>query len=280
MARLAVLAAALTTLAGIWACRGEPAPVTAKPEQAVVARVAGEAILRAEIEDAEGALRRADPQRRLEAAIARKLAAGEARRRGLDGAPEVRSRIEAIRSGAVRAEEAALRDVLFEAVRTDLELPEEEVRGHYEATKARYLVRQIRLRRQGFESEAEARAAEAGLGPAGRLDPTAAEEIGPAEPASLPRDVLPEALRLKAPGDRVVVGREGAWAIVELVEVLPGVARPFEAVRERVEASLRSVRAEEEYRRLLDRLRAETEIEIDETALAEAAQAGEPSSVR
>lgn len=279
VARLAVLAAAPITLGGIWACRGEPAAVTAKPDQAVVARVAGEPILRAEIEDADGAPRRADSQQRLDAAIARRLAAGEARRRGLDETPEVRSQIEAIRRGALRAEEALLRDALFEAVRADLELTEEEIRAHHEATQARYFVRQIRLRRQRFETEAQARAAEAALGSAGRLDPASSEAIGPAGPASLPREVLPDALRLKTPGERVVVGK-GSWAIVELVEVMPAVPQPVEAVRERVEESLRRVRAEAEYRGLLERLRAEAEIEVDEAALAGATSFGEPSPKR
>lgn len=172
-------------------------------------------------------------------------------------------------SGAAKREENTLRNALSETIREGIELTEEELQQHYEETEARYFERQIHLRRLGFDSEEAARAEDAALGPAGRLDPGASEDLGPAALRDLPRSVLPEALRLKTPGERVVIGKEGEWALVELVEVLPAVPQSFEQVRDRVEASLRTLRAQAALRELVERLRAETDIEIDESVLAD-----------
>jgi len=127
----------------------------------------------------------------------------------------------------------------------------------------------VRLRRESFPSREAARAAEARLGPAGRLDPATAETIGPAPAASLPPSVLPEALRLRRPGDRTLVEREGDVALVELVEVIPAAPQPFEAVRDRVERSLRTLRGQEAFHQLLEGLRDGAEVEIDAALLSQ-----------
>jgi len=193
-----------------------------------------------------------------EVARIRQLAAAEARRRGLDEVPEVEGALEDIRLQSEsherrEREEARLRDALFEEIRGGLVLSEEEVRAHYEANRVRYTERRVRLRRQGFASEAEARAAEVALGAGGRLDPEQAEEIGPLASAALASEIGPEALGLAAPGDRVRVSRDGRPALVELVEILPAEPQPLEAVRGRVERSLRALRAQRAFYEAIDR---------------------------
>jgi len=209
-----------------------------------------------------------EARRALDAAIARKVAAAEARRRGLEAAPEVKERIEALRREAVRREEALLRDALYEALRDELVLSEDELRAHYEKTRVRYTEQRYHLRTLAFPSAAEARAADARLGKEGRLDPAVAAEREPAPVAALPGELAPEALRLHAPGQRIVAVRDGGATLVELVEILRGEPRSFEAVRSEVEKSLRTIRAQEAFRSEVARLRAEAGVVVDQSAVA------------
>jgi len=272
-----VTAAVAVLILVVLACgreAGEVAPKVEAPRSAspVVAWVGGEPIRVEDVVGRSGQWRgKQDPRRRVEDGIGARLAVQEARRRELDESPRVSERIAAIRREAVEREEDALRNALFDTLRDGIELTEEELRQHYQDTKARYFERQIHLRRLGLDSEEAARAADVALGPAGRLDPAASEDLGPAVLRDLPPSVLPEALKLKAPGDRVVLGKEGEWALVELVEVLPTVPQPFEQARDRVEASLRTLRTQAALRELVERLRAEADIEIDESVIADEA---------
>lgn len=190
----------------------------------------------------------ATDEREDRAARLRRLAAAEARRQGLDAAPEVRAALEQVRREAAAREEEVLRDALFARIRDGLVLSEDELRAHYEANRVRYTERRVRLRRQAFASAEAARAAQAALGPEGRLDPAAAEDLGPLSIAAAAEAAGPEVVALRRPGERVVVSREGAGALVELVEVLPAEPLPFEAVRGQVEKSLRTLRAQEAFR--------------------------------
>lgn len=241
-------------------------------EGAGVAPVQGPALARgrtlvvtaAELEGEGGAGARRD----LDAAIARRVAAAEARRRGLEAAPDVRARVETLQREAARREEAVLRDALYEALRDELVLADEELRAHYEKTRVRYTEHRYRLRKLGFASAAEARAVDAALGEQGRLDPAVATELDPAPAAALPRDLVPEALRLHAPGQRIVAVRDGGATLVELVEILRAEPRAFEAARDEVEKSLRTIRAQQAFRAEIARLRAEAGVVVDEAALA------------
>jgi hypothetical protein len=67
------------------------------------------------------------------------------------------------------------------------------------------------------------------------------------------------------------------WTVVELEAYLPAAQLPFEAVRDKVEMSLRAIRSEELMRAEIDRLRAAKDVTIDEAALA-AHAAGNPES--
>ena len=242
------------------------------PSSPVVARVEGEPIRVEEVvARAPRGREPREPRQRVEEAIGRRLIAKEARRRHLGEAPAVRQRIAAIRREAMEREEDALRNALFESLRSEIALREEELRQHYQDTRARYFERQIQLRRAVFDSEDAARAADAALSPAGRLDPGASETLGPAIPRDLPRSILPEALHLRVPGERVVVDEGGEWALVELVAIVAAAPRPFEEVRERVEASLRTLKAQQAFGRLMERVRAEADVEIDEAVLGNAA---------
>lgn len=258
---------AVALLAG---CSVEEAPRAGNgvsPANAVgaVARVDGEPVL---VGDLQGRMPRdADLDDRLEYAIARKLAAREARRRELDESATVGAAIERIRSAARRDEEQILREALHRDLLAEASISEADLQRHYLETSSRYLERRYRFRRLAFSSESEARGLDATLGASGRLDVSRAEEIGPVVANALPRDMLPDALRLRTPGARVVMAGDPGWQVVELVEVLPGAPQPLDAVRERVEESLRQRLAQQAFEAMLVRLRAESVVEVDDAAL-------------
>lgn len=245
-------------------CKGANERAGVPPvEEPALARARGLVVTAGDLEG-EG---RRGARRALEAAIARKIAAAEARRRGLEAAPEVRTRIEALRREALRREEAILRDALYEAHRDDSKLSEDELRAHFEKTRVRYTEQRYRLRTIAFASAAEARAADASLGREGRLDPVAAIEVEPAPAAALPPEIVPEALRLHVPGQRIVAARDGGATLIELVEIQRAAPRPFDAVRDEVEKSLQTIRAQRTFRAEIARLRAEAGVVVDEAAV-------------
>lgn len=206
-------------------------------------------------------------QRAMDVVIARKLAAREARLRGIDATDATREKLEALRREANAREEEILRDALFSALRDGASISDADLRAHFEKTRARHTERRIALRRQRFASEADANAAMASLGSEARLDPATTETLLPATAEKLPADVIPEALRLTRVGDRVVIVREGGAALVELVAIEPAAQMTFEEARRDVEESLRTLRAQEAFRAEIARLRAEAGVEVDLDAL-------------
>lgn len=78
---------------------------------------------------------------------------------------------------------------------------------------------------------------------------------------------VPGLMRLHEPGQRIVVEREGDFALIEMVEVLPTAPRPFEEVREQIESELRAQKAAEAFAKLVEELRSAARLEIDEAAL-------------
>lgn len=246
------------------------APATGK----VVARLDGEPITADALRGAfGGGLRGGDPRAALESAVVRRLVSQEARRRGLDASEEVRAQIEALRREAAAREEALLTGALQAALGKEQSIGEEELRARYERTKERYTEPRLRLRRVKFPSAEAARAEDERLGPDGRLDPAASEEIGPASREELMRMQLFGLMRLQQPGQRVVVERGGDFALLELVEVMPPAPPPFEEVRERIESELRAQKGAEAFAKLSQDLRAKAHLEVDEAALKEAAAA-------
>ncbi len=248
--RTAGAALALGLFGAQLGCRSEEAERNA-PVQAPVAATAPEA----EAERVPGDTDRGrNPERVSRVAHVRELAAEEARRRGLDGAPEVQAALARLRDESRQREDELLRDALFAEIRDGLALSEDELRAHYEQTRVRYTERRVRLRRQRFASQAEARAADDALGPEGRLDPALTEELGPLPSAALPGEVGPEALALTTPGERVLVAEGAGSALVELMDVQPAEPRSFESVRAQVEKSLRALRAQQAFRAEIERL--------------------------
>lgn len=263
---------------------GEQAPAAPAGDSPVVAQLNGEPLTIADLRGGFLGAQGQDPRHALDAAVARRLAAQEARRRGLDATGDVRAQIESLRREAVAREEALLRDALRGSLEQQLAVTEEELRARYEQTPARYSERQLRLRRAAFPSAEAARAEDVRLGVDGRLDPATSEEIGPAPVEKLMQLRLRGVMRLREPGQRVVVEREGNFALIELVELLPEVPLPFEEVREQIESALRSQRAGEEFAKLALELRAAARVEIDEAVLQDDAAwqppAGEAAPLR
>jgi hypothetical protein len=258
--------AALIVFAAALGCSPTEAPGAANGGGAGgLATVEGEALAAEDLRLAPNACPE-ERQRALDQAILRRLAAAEARRRGLDREPELEAALRTIEREARAREEAALQAALFASVRDGLALSEEALRAHYEATKLRYAERQLRVRRRPFASR---EAAERALGEVAPLEGEGAETIGPSPVRELARAVLPEALRLERPGERLVAGSdEEGWSLIELAELLPAEPRPFEAVLAEVEASLRQKEATAAFRALVAELRAKADVRVDEAALA------------
>ncbi len=233
----------------------------------VVARLNGEPLTIADLRSASPGALRMDRSHALDAAVARRLAAREARRRGLDATSDVRAQIEALRREAAAREEALLRDALEASLAAQLTITDDELRARYAQTQGRYTERRLRLRRVVFPTAEAARAEDERLGPDGRLDPAASEEIGPAPVQKLMQMQVLGVMRLREPGQRVVVERQGGFALLELVEVLPPAPPPFEEVREQIESELRAQKAGEAFAKLSQELRAAAKLEIDEAVL-------------
>ena len=100
----------------------------------------------------------------LENAIARRLYAQEARRRGLDAASDVRAQIEAVRREAAHREDVILGSALESALAQQVAVSDDELQAHYAKTKNRYSEPRLRIRRARFPSAQAAHAADEQLG--------------------------------------------------------------------------------------------------------------------
>jgi hypothetical protein len=258
---------ALLALLALLACQ-KPAQdagqATADPGSVVLARVGDQVIT---VDDLGFVPARVKASNRLEEVVMRRLAAEEARRRGLADEPRTRAKIAEFRRNELWWEQGLLRNALFNSIRSGYTFSEEELRAHLERTRNRYTEPQWKLRIRKFASEAEARAAAAALGATGRLDPAQSESLVPVPAEELPPEVLPVLNLFKQPGDRQVLDLSGSWSVVELDAYLAAAPLPFELVRQKVDDDLRAVRAEEVINGVLDKLRDE-QVVIDETALA------------
>ena len=262
---------ALLVLLGVLACEKPPqeaSPEESDPQRVVLARVGDEVV---RVEDLGFVPVRMDFANKLETLVTRKLAAEEARRRGLAEEPKTREKLAQFRNSARMWEEGLLRNALYNSIRLGMTFSEAELRAHFEATKSRYNEPQWKLRIQKFASEAEARAAAEKLGATGRLDPAQGERLGPLPAEQLPLALMPVVHLLKQPGDRQVLDLGGQWSVIELEEHLPSAPLSFEVAREKVDQDLRAVRAEQALNQELAKLRAE-QVTIDQAALAKIEQ--------
>ena len=249
------------------------APVHPSP---VVVRLNGEPITIDGLVGGYPRQTRAERTHAIDNALQRILTAREARRRGLDQTDAVRARIEALHRQAVAREEVLLRDALQASLTEQVVLGEAELRAHYGETQPRYTRRRMKLRERVFDSQAAARAEDQRLGAAGRLDPAASEEIGPAPVGPLTQMQQPEVTGLHQPGQRVVVEREGKFALIELEEELPQAPLPFEEVRDAVEKDLRARRGKQAFDELSQQLVAASKVEIVEAVLEDDAEWQQP----
>jgi hypothetical protein len=259
--------AALLGILSAVACEQAPkeaAQPAGNPGNAVLARVGDEVVT---VEDLGWVPARMKPSARLDMLVTRKLAAREARRRGLADDPKIRAKLAGFRYSALMWEENLLRNALYNSIRLGLAFNEEELRAHYAATTQRYLQPQWTFHFRKFASEAEARAASEALGATGRLDPAQSEGLGPVPAETLPVDLVPVLAQFANPGDRQVVKQPGGWSLFELDTYAASAPLEFEWVRDQVDQDLRAIRAETLLNDELARLRAE-QVQIDAAALA------------
>ena len=232
-----------------------------------IARVGEDMISRAELAAAHPGKTVAARRETLDALIDNRLAVHEARRRGLHASKDLAAKIDSIHMEADRKERELLRDALYRAVRVELATPEDELLNHYEATKRRYAERRIILDRTPYPSRTEATKALEEDAPE-----TPFERLGPLPLAKLSPSVLPEAAYLRKTGERrLTKDDDGHWSVIELVEILDAEPRAFEEVRDAVEKNYRVRKGSAALRKILDRLRQQTTIAIDEDALNDAA---------
>jgi hypothetical protein len=64
----------------------------------------------------------------------------------------------------------------------------------------------------------------------------------------------------------VIVEADQSWWLVELVAIHPAVEASFDDVRDRVEANLRTLRAQQAFGAIMDRLRAEADVVVEDPA--------------
>jgi hypothetical protein len=157
--------AGLLVLLTVLACQKESEPVVepaqeTDPQRVVLARVGDEVI---RVEDLGFVPVRANLGVKLETLVVRKLAAAEARRRGLDADPKVREKIAGFRNSARMWEEGLLRNTLYNSIRLGLTVTEEELRTRFEQTRSGYTEPQWKLRLQSFGKVIEARASSVNL---------------------------------------------------------------------------------------------------------------------
>lgn len=250
MIRRLLACAALAALAPS-GCGNAPPDAAQGP---VVAVVAGTPIPVALVL-ADPALDAGDRRQGVERAVARRLAAEEARRRGLGGESPSPSE-----PAAALAAESRLRDALFERIRDEMELPPDAVERHYRVIGDRFREREVRVRLEPYPSRSAARLA---VAQPPVTPPVGSRTLGPAPPARLPAAALPQAATLERVGQRAVVGGPDGWGVVELLEVAPAALPELAQVRERVEASLRLRLGQQAFHELLARLRAEQHVAID-----------------
>jgi hypothetical protein len=256
-------------VAAAWTGCGPRAQETegaASEDAVVVARVADQVVLTTELGEAGPP---EEMSRRLDGLVDRKVAAIEARRRGLDRDPYNRATIESFYRGARAREEMLLRNALYNSIRLGLEVDEEALQAHYERTKQRYRGPIWTLRTRRFASEAEAHETAARLGSSGRLEAATSETVGPLPPELMPAPIRAAMPAIETSQGRLVYQLDGAWSVIEVVDVAPNGLLPLEAVRDKVEASWRAVRAEELLREEIARARAQLGVEIDEAVLAD-----------
>lgn len=198
-------------------------------------------------------------------AIDRRLAAEEAKRRGLDQTPWVREALARAHADARRAEEEILADALAESLVGADAATEAALREAFEADPSRFARPRYGLRLSTYGTRDAAEAAARTLAEQGFLADTRFEDLGPAFAWELPPWLRGQIGALDAPGRRIVVERPDGFVLVEVasLELAPPIS--FEAARDDVMRVERRGLGAAALMRELERLRAERKIRtVDE----------------
>jgi parvulin-like peptidyl-prolyl isomerase len=196
----------------------------------------------------------------------------QARSRGLDQDPDLKRRIESKR------EELAVNDFYAQEVIGKATFTEVEEREYYEANPAHFTVKpQVKLALIQYERDAEAAAdMEAALG-SSSTDPDSV--LGAHIEAGLIRNRIPQGEWYGEAGNPILFGRaaeleigevarvideDGYWTVFVLIERDEGGLLPFDEVRNTVQTSLRNLRSEKILNEVLDGLKIEHPVWIDD----------------
>jgi hypothetical protein len=201
----------------------------------------------------------------MEAAILARVTLLEARRRGLEQRPEIAQRIESTRTEALRREFEVLREALKRDMMQEVEITEDELREAYEEDDRSYNEPQMKYREWTFPSEAAAQAAVE----ANALDAGAARDLPLVSMRARPTEATMQFHRLRRPGERGLIEREGSWRVVEFVARVDDVKLPFDQVREHVQRRLEQKKMETTFDEQMQTLRGAADVRLNEAALAD-----------
>jgi hypothetical protein len=258
------------------------APVAGPSEAEVVARVDGEEVTRAELEElaewlASRRHSRGEPDldAALESWIESRLLHDEVAARGLADDGDYRTGLAAVRARVWRSEQELARNAVVSALAQGLVFSNEDLREFYDATSQRFLTTRLHLRqitlpdretilairkRLADGDSFEQLASQANLDPALRQR---AGDLGWLEQRKLPTSVIGPAHRLVEDGEvtEPFRDREGRWNLVQLVAKERSARRSFESVRDQLDRELRVIRSREALVELLKQRRAGLNVE-------------------
>jgi parvulin-like peptidyl-prolyl isomerase len=193
--------------------------------------------------------------------------------------------IEGIRKIEIRAEQEKynlMNTLLLEQVAQSVTITPAELEEYYQQSKNRFLTTSLHLRRIIVDSKEQISAAEKKIKAgqdfskvAGKVtvDPELKKnngELGVLLMSEVPRDIRAVAFSLKKDGE---VSKpfltKNKWNMLQLVRKKTGVTRPFEDIKQNLEAELRKNKAVPELKRILERHKQELNVEIYNSVLAQ-----------
>jgi hypothetical protein len=219
-------------------------------------------------------------RRALERLVALELSERFAHDRGLLDDPRYLERAQAIDREAHRRKQETLRRILGEDLVRDYVATEDEIRGYYEESQARFRTSRLHLHEIVAHTEAAANAAKEEISAGAPVEEVVARHsvapsasrggrIGPFEKGLVPGVLAPHAHQLRHPGDLVgPFPTPGGWTVLVLDKLETDVTRELDQVRPAIERIVQRHEMQERYERLIEEGHERFGVSIDEAVLA------------